>query len=100
LSEEEKKTVMRGAESLITIVRLAEFSVRKMTGPEAELYEFSPAEIERIAKIGYKFWFSEPECLIGWHNLRDELKEAAKNLARAIPEILAKGELEVYRGNL
>jgi hypothetical protein len=85
------------------------------TGWSAQLVEFSPEEVELMAKIEHDRWVKDrlaagwrygrirdPErktspYLVPWIQLLEEVRDIDRNAVRAIPALLAKVRFQVYR---
>lgn len=87
-----------------------------LTDWDAELFAFTPEEIEILAKMEHERWmkdlgaqgwsYAEGEknpkrkthpYLVLWEELPEEIKEYDRNFVRELPKILAKIDLQVYR---
>ena len=88
-----------------------------ITDREIEMFNFKPEEIETLAELEHERFVEEKErrgwkqgttrCndkkirtdLLPWEELSEELKDLDRNAVKAIPQLLARAGLEIYRLN-
>jgi hypothetical protein len=89
-----------------------------LTSWEAELFEFTPEEVEILGRMEHDRWMDDLRkrgwryapgkkdpakkthpCLVPWEQLSDEVKDYDRNFIRELPKILAEVDLQVYRAN-
>ncbi len=116
LPEEKKDSNRESADHIITKLHAIGCKVREKTDPNAQLFEFTQEEVEKIAKMEHERWLNEllskgwtyapgkkdvekktNPYLVPWEQLPEEIKEIDRALVRVIPKLLAQVGLEVYR---
>ncbi|NHJ85491.1 MAG: hypothetical protein FK734_08515, partial [Asgard group archaeon] len=103
------------ADHIIEKLQLINCIITKVQGPTVKLFKFTDAQIELMAELEHANWNIErlldgwklgkekdvtnkiSPYIVPWSNLSEEMKEIDREMVRAIPEILAKANLEVKK---
>jgi hypothetical protein len=87
-----------------------------LTDWDAELFQFSPEEVELMARMEHERWMNELQAhgwkygpgkknemkkthphLVPWESLPEDIKEFDRNFIQELPRILAEVDLEIHR---
>ncbi len=91
-------------------------AIAPLTDWDAEFFEFTPEEVETLAKMEYERWREERERegwkqapapkdldkkttphLSSWEQLGEDVKELDRNTVRGLPRFLASAGFQIYR---
>jgi len=115
LPESLKESNRSQAEGIRVKLEASGCDIAITTGWSAQLVEFSPEEVELMAKIEHDRWVKDllaagwrygsirdlerktSPYLVPWVQLPAEVKDIDRNAVRAIPALLAKVRFQVYR---
>jgi len=106
----------RQADSIGAKLKAVSCCLMPLADWDAELFEFTPEEVELMAEIEHKRWREEREragwkhkkgpknikkktspYLVPWNELPEEIKKINRNTVRAFPSFLAKTDFQIYR---
>ncbi|MEO0131138.1 MAG: RyR domain-containing protein [candidate division WOR-3 bacterium] len=115
LPEEKKESNRLAAAHIIIKLKAIGCAIRQRQDPNAPLFKFTKEEVEIMAKMEHERWMEEQirngwtygsakdvkkktsPFLVPWERLPKEIQDIDRNLVLAIPQILAKVGLEIYR---
>jgi hypothetical protein len=116
LEETYRKSSMSAAERIPVKLEAIGCDIAVTTDWDAPLFEFSPEEVELMAKMEHEGWVEERlrdewrydptirdnekkihPSLVPWDELSEEDKDRDRNQVRGIPEYLARAGFRVYR---
>jgi hypothetical protein len=115
LSEDFKEANRQQADHIGIKLKAVGCGIAPLTGWDAEPFEFTREEIERLAEMEHQRWNEERRkagwrlgterdvenkttpYLVPWKGLADEIKEYDRNTVRGLPSFLARAGFQIYR---
>ena len=114
LAEEFQESCRRQADHIGLTLRAVGCGLAPLTDWDAELFEFTSEEVERIARMEHDRWMAERRregwtpgprdlerktnpYLVPWEQLPEEIKELNRDMVRGFPAFLARVGLQTYR---
>lgn len=117
LSEDLKESNRRQADHIGVKLKEVKCDVLLLTDWDAELFQFTPEEVETLAKMEHERWMKDlleqgwtrgpkkdankkihPD-LVSWDELPEGEKEKNRNFISSLPKILSAVDLQIYRQN-
>jgi voltage-gated potassium channel Kch len=114
LSDEYQESCRRQADHVGFKLRTIGCGIAPLTDWDAELFEFTSEEVERMAQMEHERWMDERHregwqtgprdwkrktnpYLVSWGDLAEEAREMTRDMVRGLPAFLAGVDLQVYR---
>jgi len=114
LTEEFRESCRRQADHIGQMLRAVGCGLGPLTDWDAELFEFTSGEVDRMATMEHKRWMAERRRegwrlgprdskvqtnpnLVPWEQLPEEIKELNRDMVRGFPAFLARVGLQTYR---
>jgi hypothetical protein len=116
LPESLKESNRHQASHIGTKLHAVGCGIAPLTDWEAELFEFTAEEIERMSKMERARWNEErlregwhyapgpkniekktTPYLVSWEQLPEDIKELDRNMVRGLPAFLARAGFQIYR---
>jgi hypothetical protein len=114
LTEALKETNRNAAGRVGVKLRAVGCDIAPLTDWDADTFQFTPEEVDRMAQMEHELWVSEHRALgwsvgprdpqkktnpsmVNWDELPAEIQEANRGYTRALPATLARAGFQIYR---